>query len=233
MRSMLTSALVAIALLAPRTTLAAPPIIKQPSSDTVVAQAKELYKQGVALFDTGDFAGALEKFDAVAKLMPAKAAFQYNRGTCLQKLNRYTEAKAAFEKYLELDPKAEDKGAITERIALLDTLIKQAKPVDPSPASDQPLVEDPAFPPAPPPPPSKLGLDLTLAPMPIDPPTNVIPPITPLPAPDTPRTPLYKRWWLWTAVGVVVAGVVVTGVIVGTQPRDPGPPGLTVNFGGK
>jgi tetratricopeptide (TPR) repeat protein len=29
-------------------------------------------------------------------------------------------------------------------------------------------------------------------------------------------TPLYKRWWVWTAVGVVAAGVVV-GAVVGTQ----------------
>ena len=38
---------------------------------------------------------------------------------------------------------------------------------------------------------------------------------------EQPRTPpLYKRWWLWTAVGVVVAGVAV-GVGLGIAARQP------------
>jgi hypothetical protein len=32
--------------------------------------------------------------------------------------------------------------------------------------------------------------------------------------------PLYRQWWLWTTVGVVVAGVAV-GLGVGLSPRDP------------
>jgi hypothetical protein len=35
--------------------------------------------------------------------------------------------------------------------------------------------------------------------------------------PHADRTPLYKKWWLWTIVGVVVAGGVVAGAVVGTQ----------------
>ena len=33
----------------------------------------------------------------------------------------------------------------------------------------------------------------------------------------TEATPLYKRWWLWTGVGAVVAGAVVTSILVTTQ----------------
>jgi hypothetical protein len=35
------------------------------------------------------------------------------------------------------------------------------------------------------------------------------PPAAPLEAPRSERTPVYKRWWLWTVVGVVVAGAAV------------------------
>jgi tetratricopeptide (TPR) repeat protein len=32
--------------------------------------------------------------------------------------------------------------------------------------------------------------------------------------------PVYKRWWLWTTVGVVVAAGVATGLTLGLVPRD-------------
>ena len=40
------------------------------------------------------------------------------------------------------------------------------------------------------------------------------------PPPATTGTPVYKKWWLWTAVGVVAAGAITAGVIVGTRPPD-------------
>lgn len=51
-------------------------------------------------------------------------------------------------------------------------------------------------------------------------------PVAPLrhDAPVEKPTPVYKRWWLWTTVGVVVAGGVAAGVLLsmrGTETRDP------------
>ena len=40
---------------------------------------------------------------------------------------------------------------------------------------------------------------------------------------ETSKTPLYKRWWLWTLVGVGVAGV-VTGIVIATYPTAPASP---------
>jgi hypothetical protein len=42
----------------------------------------------------------------------------------------------------------------------------------------------------------------------------------PAPGPPAARKPLYRRWWLWTIVGGVIAQVAVTGAIVGTPARD-------------
>ena len=39
-------------------------------------------------------------------------------------------------------------------------------------------------------------------------------------APKRVETPIYKKWWLWTIVGVVVAGGVATGVVLGTRQKD-------------
>lgn len=37
-----------------------------------------------------------------------------------------------------------------------------------------------------------------------------------------PPTPVYKRWWFWTAIGVVAAGAVAGGVAYGvTRPQNP------------
>lgn len=58
-------------------------------------------------------------------------------------------------------------------------------------------------------------------------------------APVASKPPVYKRWWLWTIVGVVVAGGVAAGAVLGTRPRqwsnvpDVGPgskSGLEVRF---
>jgi tetratricopeptide (TPR) repeat protein len=47
-------------------------------------------------------------------------------------------------------------------------------------------------------------------------------------APDGPSarsdTPLYKKWWLWTTIGVVVAAGAATGIVLATrtpEPKDP------------
>lgn len=43
----------------------------------------------------------------------------------------------------------------------------------------------------------------------------------PLTDPDRRPPPIYKRWWFWTAIGVVAAGA-ITGVVVATQlPAEP------------
>lgn len=38
--------------------------------------------------------------------------------------------------------------------------------------------------------------------------------------PASAPTPVYKRWWFWTAIGAGVAGI-VTGVVIATWPRTP------------
>jgi tetratricopeptide (TPR) repeat protein len=53
------------------------------------------------------------------------------------------------------------------------------------------------------------------------------PPLALAPARSTPDTPIYRRWWLWTAVGAVVAGAGV-GLAVGlTRSSSPSAPSTT------
>ena len=45
-------------------------------------------------------------------------------------------------------------------------------------------------------------------------------PRAPRPRPRPRAAPFYKKWWFWTAVGVVVVGATVTGGVVATQGGD-------------
>jgi tetratricopeptide (TPR) repeat protein len=42
--------------------------------------------------------------------------------------------------------------------------------------------------------------------------------------PPRPHRPVYRAWWLWTVVGLVVAGAVTTGVVLGTRGGEEEPP---------
>lgn len=44
------------------------------------------------------------------------------------------------------------------------------------------------------------------------------------PAPAQSSTPVYKKWWFWTLIGVAVAGGVVAGVVAMSTPSRPGCP---------
>ena len=44
--------------------------------------------------------------------------------------------------------------------------------------------------------------------------------LAPVPKPKPTPRPIYKKWWFWTAIGVVVVGG-TTAVVVAAQPGDP------------
>ena len=46
------------------------------------------------------------------------------------------------------------------------------------------------------------------------------PTTTAVTAAPTPRQPIYKKWWLWTIVGVAAAGA-ITATVIATYPREP------------
>ena len=64
------------------------------------AQAQTLLGQGTKLYEQGDVAGALEKFDA-AYAAYASPKLMFNIGQCNRDLSRPVEALEAFEKFLE------------------------------------------------------------------------------------------------------------------------------------
>ncbi len=45
------------------------------------------------------------------------------------------------------------------------------------------------------------------------------PPVPPVPERDEPKPPIYKQWWFWLIIGVVIIGIIV-GIVVGVSKKD-------------
>ena len=69
------------------------------------AQAKAILGQGMKLYDQGDIAGALEKFQAAYAAFPSPK-LMFNIGQANRELHRHIEALEAFEKFLADAPDA-------------------------------------------------------------------------------------------------------------------------------
>ncbi len=69
------------------------------------SKAQSLLKQGTALYTRGDFAAALERFEAAYRIYPS-AKLQFNIGQADRELGRPLEAFQAFEKFLASSPDA-------------------------------------------------------------------------------------------------------------------------------
>ncbi|HEX7182009.1 MAG TPA: tetratricopeptide repeat protein [Thermoanaerobaculia bacterium] len=80
-------------------------VAKLPQGTTV--DPNSLLNLGIKLFNEKNLQGALEKFDRVVKENPNIAEAYYFRGLTYLGLNKAAEAKADFQKLVELDPNSQ------------------------------------------------------------------------------------------------------------------------------
>jgi tetratricopeptide (TPR) repeat protein len=170
-------------------------------------EAREHYTQGQKLFDAADYDAALAQFQRAYELTPYPAIL-YHIALCHDQLGHAHEALDAYKAYLVVDPKTSRRKGIEARIEKLQS----PSPAPPPPAPVEPPAPAPATAPAPAEPAPSAALTAT--------------------APPPAHTPVYKKWWLWTVVGVVVAGAVVGGALAATLPKDaPQPSGaIPIHF---
>ncbi len=177
------------------------------AADDTTAAARDHYNRGSTLFDLGRFGEAAREFEAAyeAKNDPA---LLYNLGQAYRADGQYQKALVSYRAFLRKSDNPSRRPEVEARIAELQQLIEQQKAASSKPPTD-------TIPPN----------GVKEAPRA----TTTAPPALVATAPEQPpRTPVYKRWWLWTAVGVVVAGA-ATGIAVAlTTPKDASiPPGAT------
>lgn len=156
---------------------------------------KTHYERAVKFFEEGRFESALPEFQAAyaRRQMPW---LLINMGRTLHRLGRPREALDHYERYklAESRPDAETQ-------ATLEKYIAQARALADLPGGS----------------PAQTPVAVVAATPPPDKPEG-----TPVAA-ETPRspssteTPIYKKWWFWTAVGGAAGVILITGIAVGAS----------------
>jgi hypothetical protein len=165
------------------------------ASDDAAAEAKRHFEEGTKLFNLGEFGPAAEEYKAAYKAK-ASSVFLYNVAQALRLNNEPANALFFYRSYLRTTPNASNRREVDKRIKELEALVAaQPEPVKPEPAKPEPEPEPAKVEPA--------------APVATAAPAATVA----TPAPE--RAPLYKKWWLWTAVGAVVVAGVGIGLGVG------------------
>lgn len=193
-------------------------------------QAASQFQKGRALFAAGDWAGALDAFEAGYDAYPLPG-FLVNIGQCQRKLDHPDEAAVSFQKFLDSDGadprlRAEVQEALAEINA--DKARREAAIAAEAEARRQrdeaerrhPVDERPS--------PSRAGGALSLTPAPSSPSPSPSPSLAPSalalssPAPHAAvARPQKSHRWVWAVVGVLAAGAVASAVTVGVLESQP------------
>lgn len=154
------------------------------------AAAKKHFEDGTTAFNLGDFRKAVEEYKAAYQLRP-DSVFLYNIAQSYRQANDLPNALFFYKSYVRNSPNAPNKGEVERRIEALEKEIAHQKEMANTPPNG------------------------TVTPAGEAPPPSTAPavtePATTSAKSEPERGPLYKKWWLWTAVG----GVVVVGVALG------------------
>ncbi|HZS39853.1 MAG TPA: tetratricopeptide repeat protein [Polyangia bacterium] len=155
-------------------------------ADSDPAAAKVHFDLGSQLYQQGRYDEALAELTRGYEL-DARPEFLYSLGQTERKRGRCKQALDYYQRYL-------DSGLPRERAAAVLIQMDRCR----AELDHPPILVQPAPPP------------VVVAPPPAAAAVIVAPP----PAPPK-RTPIYKRWWLWTTVAVVAAVGVGVGLGVG------------------
>ncbi len=172
-------------------------------------KARALYKDGMKAYDLGDFAGALGLYSEAYKLTQLPG-FLFNIAQCHRQLNDFERAAFFYGRFIDNSkPKASNVDLATQLLGEMKARQEQKVAAEQKKADEDARLADDARKAADAP---KVA---SLVPVPV--PVLDLPPPPPPPAEDS---PVYKKWWFWTLVGVGVAAAAGTtvGVIAG-QPR--------------
>jgi tetratricopeptide (TPR) repeat protein len=195
------------------------------------AEVKRHYDEGTAAYSLGDFVRAAEEYKAAYKLRH-DPVFLYNVAQAYRGAGDLEQAKFFYRSYLRNAPRAPNKVDIEERIRSIEEQIAHKSTTPPAgtvtpPTSPPPGESSTAKPTVPPPTAAEAKPPTEVTPATEAKPATTEAATTPAAATtvatEAPRkTPVYKKWWLWTTVGVVVVGVGL-GVGLGLGLRSTAP----------
>jgi len=192
---------------------------------TPAQRAKQHYLRGEAYFKSKNFSEAMDEYQK-GYLEKPDPVFIFNIAQCQRLLGNGAAAVEFYQRYLKEAPDGPGRPVAEREIAELrppqpegapapepsTPPVAPPGPIVPLPAADQPVAAAAVPPPAAPPP------------APAEPEAAASPP-SPLPAAPMPAAnpsavdlsaqaqpgepPVYKRWYFWTAIGVLVLSTVI------------------------
>jgi len=167
-----------------------------------MAAAKPHFNSGAKAFRIGELQKAAEEFKAAYEAC-ASPLFLYNLGQTYRQLKDPEKALYFYKQYLSTTPTTDERRADVQKwIEQLQREVADAA------AANHALERSPA--PSPPPP-----VPTAPASTPNASPTKHADLVVRDAAPSR-KKPIYKQWWLWTAVGVVATGAAV-GLALGVE----------------
>ena len=184
-------------------------VVATAASADQVSSARQHFQKGTTLYELSKFHEAAAEYEEAYQAKPDPALL-FNIGQAYRLAGESEPALRSYRSYLHKVPDAPNRAEVEGYIERLQKAIDAQKAAPPAAAAPVPT---PAPPPA-----------TTTAP-----PSNQA--LVAAPAPPAERKPLYKQWWLWTAVGVVVAGGAVGLAVAFTTPHNASGPANTVPVG--
>jgi tetratricopeptide (TPR) repeat protein len=165
------------------------------------AAARLHFEAGTVAFNLGDYLHAADEYKAAFKAKHDPVIL-YNIAQAYRLSGDLHKALFFYQSFLRNQPDTPNRAEVEGRIDTLQSQIAAQKAIET--AAPQGTVPLGSVPPA------------TPKPQPIAAPISTGTPERP--------TPIYKKWWLWTAVGIVVVGAAV-GTGVGVALSNSGAPG--------
>jgi len=225
--------------LVPLTTRAEAPQIL--SEEQRSAQARQLYERGMASFQLEEWDTAIEAWEQAFRIKPLPQIL-YNIAQAHRLAKRYEKALSFYKKYLNMEPKAANRGEVDRHVVTLTKLIDEQRrassapptaPIRPVPEAKPVVATVESSRPSPSPVGATKGEPKPVV-APVEPKPAVVttapPPVVVVESKPVDNRPITKKGWFWGVVGgaaaVVVAGVVI-GVVVGTSDNTRNLPAVT------
>lgn len=221
------------------------------ADDPAAAEARRHYEEGTKAFNLGEFPRAIAEFKAAynAKDDPS---LLYNIAQSFRLQGDAAQAIFFYRSYLRNMPSTPNRREVEGRIRALEKQLEEQKKADQKMEATTPVVVPPAAavtaPPAVAPVPvqpveptapaaasAPVSPKEETAPAPVESALPTAPaPVAPAPSVELARAPadepaaapFYKKWWFWTAVGVVA----VIGVGAGIAAARDKPPSTTLGL---
>lgn len=200
-----------------------------------LAKAQEAYHAGSQHYDLGEYKEALESFKEAYRTRE-DPIFLFNIAQCYRQLGDKQQAIRSYRSFLNKMPDARNRQQVREMIAKLENQLAQeqsSKNGPPQgtlvPNTERPAEAKPSAPREPTPAPAPETSQPPTETKPVEP--QPAPAITSAPAETAESTPayapVYKRWWLWTAVGAVAVVGLGVGLGVGLSQGRSTPMAMT------